>query len=394
MSSSASIFSWFWSERIWVHPGYTWPQVIEAAGVDISDLYWSIATALVLLVVRRILESFIFKPLGLWYGLKPDRTSSHTPAAISTHPALEEAWKTQQEQLLSFEKSVINGLLKKTDGTLSERQIERWIRRKANCYRSSRIVRFSESAWRMTFYTFAFCFGLYTLSDKDWLWDSTACFANYPEHRVGNKEWFYYNIELGFYISLLISQFTDVPKKDFYQMLVHHLVTILLLTFSWTCNFVRIGTLVLVIHDFADIPLEGAKICRYIRARDSISNAVFIVFTLCWLFSRLGLLPIRVISFTSWYALDHLKFFPAYYVFNLLLIALQVLHVIWTVLILRIAKNALSDGVKDLREDSSLGESSDDQSVGDTSSSMAPTSNGIKCTGDSISFSKVNNGSI
>lgn len=35
-------------------------------------------------------------------------------------------------------------------------------------------------------------------------------------------------------------------------MVVHHLVTIALLYFSWCCNFVRIGTLVLVVHDAVD----------------------------------------------------------------------------------------------------------------------------------------------
>lgn len=39
-------------------------------------------------------------------------------------------------------------------------------------------------------------------------------------------------------------------------MFTHHVVTLCLLFFSWACNLVRAGTLVLVIHDFADIPLE------------------------------------------------------------------------------------------------------------------------------------------
>lgn len=145
-------------------------------------------------------------------------------------------------------------------------------------------------------------------------------------------------------------------------MLIHHIVTLLLLTFSWTVNFVRIGTLVLVIHDFADIPLEGAKICRYLQVSDSVSNSVFGVFTLSWIFSRLGLLPYRVIAYSCYWGLilpeRPVKFFPVYYIFNALLIALQVLHVVWTVLILRVAYNAIYvDGVKDLREDSSLSSS-------------------------------------
>lgn len=40
--------------------------------------------------------------------------------------------------------------------------------------------------------------------------------------------------------------------QDFKEMVVHHLVTIALLYFSWCCNFVRIGTLVLVVHDAVD----------------------------------------------------------------------------------------------------------------------------------------------
>lgn len=141
-------------------------------------------------------------------------------------------------------------------------------------------------------------------------------------------------------------------------MFIHHVVTVMLLTFSWTCNFVRIGTLVMVIHDFADIPLEGAKLCRYLRVSDTVSNTVFAVFTSSWIFSRLGLFPYRVILQTSWFALNYVSFFPVYWIFNALLIALQVLHVIWTYLILRIAYNAIyDDGVKDLREDSSLSSS-------------------------------------
>lgn len=50
-----------------------------------------------------------------------------------------------------------------------------------------------------------------------------------------------------------MSQFVDVQRKDFWQMFVHHVVTILLLCFSWACNLHRIGALVLVIHDFADV---------------------------------------------------------------------------------------------------------------------------------------------
>lgn len=39
-------------------------------------------------------------------------------------------------------------------------------------------------------------------------------------------------------------------------MFVHHMTTITLMAFSWTCNLIRVGTLVLLIHDVADGFLE------------------------------------------------------------------------------------------------------------------------------------------
>lgn len=62
-------------------------------------------------------------------------------------------------------------------------------------------------------------------------------------------------IELGFYISLMFSQFMDVKRKDFWEMFVHHIVTILLLTLSWTCNLTRIGTLVSALRK----PVSGSS---------------------------------------------------------------------------------------------------------------------------------------
>ena len=46
---------------------------------------------------------------------------------------------------------------------------------------------------------------------------------------------------------------------DFVEMFIHHITTILLMGLSWTCNLTRVGTLVLVIHDVADILLEVSK---------------------------------------------------------------------------------------------------------------------------------------
>ena len=50
--------------------------------------------------------------------------------------------------------------------------------------------------------------------------------------------------------------YVNVLVVDFVEMFIHHITTILLMGLSWTCNLTRVGTLVLVIHDVADILLE------------------------------------------------------------------------------------------------------------------------------------------
>jgi len=78
---------------------------------------------------------------------------------------------------------------------------------------------------------------------------------------VPNDAWWYYMLGSSFYWSLMFSQFFDVKRKDFWQMFVHHLTTISLLGFSWVCNLTRVGSIVLLLHDSADILLEVHRIC-------------------------------------------------------------------------------------------------------------------------------------
>ena len=70
-------------------------------------------------------------------------------------------------------------------------------------------------------------------------------------------------VEMAFYWSLFFTQFSDVKRKDFTEMFVHHLATLALLTLSWTTQMHRIGSLVILVHDFADHWMELAKMARY-----------------------------------------------------------------------------------------------------------------------------------
>lgn len=70
--------------------------------------------------------------------------------------------------------------MKQTD--LSEREIERWWRKRKVQDKTTKLDKFSENCWRFTFYTFNFIFGLSVMWNKSWLWDFFDMFRGYPFH--------------------------------------------------------------------------------------------------------------------------------------------------------------------------------------------------------------------
>lgn len=120
----------------------------------------------------------------------------------------------------------------------------------------STLVKFCENSWRCLYYSYSFVYGVIVLWDKPWFWDVKHCWYSYPHQSVETDIWWYYMISMAFYWSLTVTQFCDVLRKDFWQMFIHHVVTLLLLALSWVCNLHRVGSLVLVVHDCADIFLE------------------------------------------------------------------------------------------------------------------------------------------
>ncbi|KAG1671834.1 Ceramide synthase 5 [Nymphon striatum] len=243
---------------------------------------------------------FFLARIGRYYGLKDGKKKIAVFNAV-----LEKAFKANGR--VTYKQ--IQGLSKQLDWT--ERQVERWLRHRMLQDKPSTLNKFTESGWRCTYYALIFIYEVWAF------WD------------------------------------------DFFAMFFHHWTTILLLSFSWSINLTRIGTLVLIVHDVADIFVEAAKMARYID-KEKLCNTLFAIFTIVWIISRLGVYP-YVILYASLIEGGEIVFegrdynYPAYWLFNALLCTLQCLHIVWTFFIMRVLISALSVGkvVKDQRSDSS-----------------------------------------
>ena len=213
--------------------------------------------------------------------------------------------------------------------------------------------------------------------DKPWFYDTLECWKEWPGHHFTNDIYWYYVIEASFYLSLLPALLTDHKRKDFLEMVVHHVATLLLMSLSWVYNFVRVGTLVLVLHDAVDSWLEAAKIAKYLK-RDKAAEILFLIFTMVWIVTRVIVFPFKIVyssMFESYPILNETRdyFSRIYYVMNVLLCTLQVLHIIWSYYISLVALDAIK-GVE-IKKDSRSSLESESGSEDETSHMSKPNKN-------------------
>jgi len=346
---------WFWNSDVWLPPGFDWADMKEnnTRGVkyaEFEDLIYPIPLALVLLCIRSVLERSILFPLGERLGLK-----NKPRAKVEMIPVLENAYRTNPR----LNHKELEYVAKHAG--MEVRQVERWMRKRLIMGKPITLAKFSESGWRFFCYAANLSIGLYILWDKPWFWDINHCWYDFPHHSITSDVWWYYMLGSSFYWSLMFSQFFDHQRKDFWQMFLHHLTTICLLGFSWTCNLTRIGTLVLLLHDCADAFLEIAKMTKYAEL-EKICDVLFGLFTIVWIVTRLGIYPVYILNSTLIEAPKIVPMFAAYYIFNSMLTILLCLHLFWTWYICRVAFKALTTGRVERDERSSP------ESVSDSSS--------------------------
>ncbi|CAK8696075.1 ceramide synthase 2-like [Clavelina lepadiformis] len=338
-----ALYDWIWNDYLWLSPELSSKDVQLKPGqhrAKASDLYMMLVFAVVIHFVRRIYEIVVARPLAKRLSIIDRRKRP------SESKELERAY---QNNKTPSNKDIVKLA---TSVNWNESKVSRWFRRRRNMARPSLVQKFSEANWRCFFYTFAFSFGMNLLVRAPWFWDTMHCWIDFTKQNVWPSVYFYYMLEGGFYISLLFSVMSDVKRKDFNEQIIHHLATIFLITFSYVANFVRIGTLVMAIHDISDIFLEAAK-CLHYAKHHVVAESTFTLFAIIFIISRIMVYPYMVMYTTLVKLLWVFEPFPGYYFFNFLLMVLQILHLFWASIIVKMAIKMVRTGnvEKDDRSD-------------------------------------------
>lgn len=229
--------------------------------------------------------------------------------------------------------------------------------------KQAKIKRFMEQSYSMFYYGLSGPFGLWVMSQTPlWFFKTTPFYIDYP-HKT-HDWWFkvYYLGQAAFWVqqSIVLVLQLEKPRKDFYELILHHIVTIALIWCSYRFHFTWMGLAVYVTMDVSDFFLAASKTLNYLDS--PLSGPFFVFFVFVWVYLRhyinLRILWSVLTEFKSvgewelnWDTQQYKCWISQPVVFGLLF-ALQLLNAYWLFLIMRIlCRYAVGGVAEDVRSD-------------------------------------------
>ncbi|KAJ7047274.1 longevity assurance proteins LAG1 LAC1 [Mycena alexandri] len=245
--------------------------------------------------------------------------------------------------------------------------------------KEAKVDRFGEQGYALVYFFLTGAWGFRIMSQLPTYWYRTEYFwIDYPHWDMKPELKRYYLMQMAYWCQQLIVLVLGLekPRKDFYELVAHHLVTLWLVGWSYMINLTLIGNAVYMSMDIPDMALAVSKLLNYIQWERS-KVVSFIAFVGLWTYFRhyLNL----VILWSVWTEFDlvpeharkweaaegtYLAGWMKYQVF-IPITLLQILNLFWYFLILRIAFRTIvssaADGVDDIRSDDEDDDSEEDE---------------------------------
>ena len=181
--------------------------------------------------------------------------------------------------------------------------------------------------------------------------DNALLIGNWPYTQMPPYMKFHYMLSLSYYVEDGLMLCFQMPNFDFWEMIMHHVVTGLLIFSSYMSGFWIFGILILVQMDIADI---FVGLVRTFMDFCKIQYAVMIYLGIMtsWFYMRfVCYIKLIVYDFTldARLAIDGVH--DSVVVINFLLFALLLLNVYWFILLVRMGlRLAISGKAKDIQQ--------------------------------------------
>lgn len=262
------------------------------------------------------------------------------------------------------------------------------------------LIRFAEQGWSLSYYLTAWIWGMILLSRTDYATSIDHVWIGWPHVQFESGIKAYYLVQMACWLCQIYVLNIEERRKDHLQMMCHHIVTCVLMAGSYYYYHIRVGHVILLLMDNVDCWLSSAKMLKYVGLTN-VCDAMFGWFLVTWLTCRHGFY--NYITWSAWSKAPGLIGYQCFYnsnkgymisntnltissrgngineneedlircfsqkvhnTFLTLLVALQVLTLIWLWRILRVVAKILKGGsAEDNRSDDDDTEIEDDEKV-------------------------------
>ncbi|OCL10728.1 longevity assurance proteins LAG1/LAC1 [Glonium stellatum] len=146
-------------------------------------------------------------------------------------------------------------------------------------------VRFAEQAWLLVYYTVFWTLGMYIMYNSAYWFNLKEMWTHWPIRRMDGLFKWYYLVQFAFWLQQILVVNVEERRKDYAQMFTHHIITITLIFTSYGYYQMRVGNVILCVMDVVDIILPAAKMLKYLGFTTACDVA-FGIFMATWLVTR------------------------------------------------------------------------------------------------------------
>ncbi|KAM4068150.1 TLC domain-containing protein [Hirsutella rhossiliensis] len=209
-------------------------------------------------------------------------------------------------------------------------------------------ARFMEQMYTALYFVVLGPAGMYVMSRTPvWYFNTRGMYEDFPHRTHEAVVKFYYLFQAAYWAqqAIVLVLGMEKPRKDFKELVGHHIVSLALIGLSYRFHFTYMGIAVYTTHDISDFFLATSKVLNYID--HPFVGPYFFLFMCVWIYLR-HIVNLKIIwsLFTEFrtvgpfevdWELQQYKCWISQYITTALLASLQALNLFWLFYIVRIA---------------------------------------------------------
>lgn len=191
--------------------------------------------------------------------------------------------------------------------------------------------------------------------------DLANCFVNLPYQKQIPGLLDYSLFQMGYFLEDFTNHlFFKERASDFWEMILHHFITVTLFGGMILQNFIRSGVICSYLHSLSDISTAGSRVLSHTVYKNS-TVASFAACIFFWIIFRNICIPLLCYNCWLWleYPVELAEYNVAPKLLTSLLSVLCLMHVYWLVLFINMIVKSIFSGVtEDTQRESAAVESS------------------------------------